>query len=93
MTPWTVAHKVPLSMEFSGQEQLEWVTISFSRRSSRPRDQNHVSRIGSEFFITETPGNLRGLKIKDLAGLVSPGGSRGNSIPCLLRLLETASIH
>ena len=29
---------------------LEWVTISFSRGSSRPRDQTRVSRIGGRCF-------------------------------------------
>ena len=41
-TPWTIDHKAPLSMEFSRQE-WRWVTIPFSRGSSRPRDQTHVS--------------------------------------------------
>ena len=29
---------------------LEWVVISFSRESSRPRDQTRVSCIGGRFF-------------------------------------------
>ena len=29
---------------------LEWVTISFSRASSRPRDRTRVSRIGGRRF-------------------------------------------
>ena len=29
---------------------LEWVTISFSRASSRPRDRTQVSRIGGRHF-------------------------------------------
>ena len=29
---------------------LEWVTISFSRGSSRPRDQSRVSHIGGRHF-------------------------------------------
>ena len=40
---------------------LEWVAISFSRGSSRPRDQTHifcVSCIALEFFVTEPPGKL-----------------------------------
>ena len=32
---------------------LEWIAISFSRGSSRPRVQNHVSCIGSGFLTTE----------------------------------------
>ena len=42
---------------------LEWVAISSSRRSSRPRDQTHVSRVScvspvlaGAFFTTVTPG-------------------------------------
>ena len=31
VTPWTVAHQVPLSMEFSQARTLEWVAISHSR--------------------------------------------------------------
>ena len=34
---------------------LEWVTISSSRGSSRPRDATQVSCIG-RFFTTEPPG-------------------------------------
>ena len=93
MTPWTVAHKVPLSVEFSGQEY--WSGLPFPSPEDLPDlgIKPMSPALAGEFFITETPGNLRGVKIKDPAGLVSPGGSRGNSIPCLLRLPETASIH
>ena len=41
-TLWTVAYKAPLPVEFSRQE---WVAISFSRGSSRPRVWTHVSCI------------------------------------------------
>ena len=37
-------------MGFSRQEFLEWVAISFSRGSSRPRDQTQVSRISGRRF-------------------------------------------
>ena len=36
---------------------LEWVAISFSRRSFWPRVQTHVSCIADGFFTTELPGN------------------------------------
>ena len=36
---------------------LEWVAISFSRGSSQPRDQTHVSCIAGRFFTTKPPGN------------------------------------
>ena len=45
-TPWTVAHQAPLSMGFPRQEYWSEVAISFFRRSSWPRDQTQVSRIG-----------------------------------------------
>ena len=38
---------------------LEWVAISFSRRSSWPRDWIPVSCTGSGFFTTEPPGKPR----------------------------------
>ena len=34
----------------------EWVAISFSRGSSQPRDQTHVSCIAGRFFTAEPPG-------------------------------------
>ena len=37
---------------------LDWVTISFSRGSSRPRDRTHVSHVGSRCF-TLWKGNPR----------------------------------
>ena len=43
LTPWAIAFQAPLSTEFSRQEYLEWVAISFSRGSSRPRDQTCIS--------------------------------------------------
>ena len=35
---------------------LEWVAISYSKGSSRPRDRTHVSCIAGGFFTTEPPG-------------------------------------
>ena len=36
---------------------LEWVSLSFSRGSSWPRDQICVSSSAGSFFITESPGS------------------------------------
>ena len=41
-TPWTVAHQVPLSMEFSRQE-YRMGCHSLLQGSSQPRDQTQVS--------------------------------------------------
>ena len=35
---WVAACQAPLSMEFSRQEDWEWVAIPFARGSSQPRD-------------------------------------------------------
>ena len=35
---------------------LEWVTVSFSRGSSQPRDQTHVSCMAGRFFTNEPLG-------------------------------------
>ena len=35
---------------------LEWVTISYSRGSSQPRDQSRVSCTAAGFFTTKPPG-------------------------------------
>ena len=45
-TPWTVACQAPLSMEFPQARILEWVAISFSRRSLQPWDRTCISCIG-----------------------------------------------
>ena len=37
---------------------LEEVAISFSRRSSQPRDQIHVSCLADRFFTSEPPGKF-----------------------------------
>ena len=49
-TPWTVAHQAPLSMKFLQARILDWVAISFSRRSSWLRDRTRVSCIAGGFF-------------------------------------------
>ena len=41
-TPWTVAHQAPLSMGFFQARILEWIGISYSRRSSQHKDWTQV---------------------------------------------------
>ena len=65
-TPWTVAYQALRSLSVHGIFQaraLEWVAISFSRESSRPRDQTQVSCIAGEFFTAEASGKPCFLKI------------------------------
>ena len=58
-TPWTVALQAPLSMQILQARILEWVAISFSRGSSRPKNWTPVSCIAGRFFtdwaIREAP--------------------------------------
>ena len=57
VTLWIVALQAPLSMRILQARTLEWVAISYSRRSSQPREQTHVSYIsciGRQFFTTST---------------------------------------
>ena len=43
LTLRTIAHQDPLSMGILQARILQWMAMSSSRGSSRPRDQNHVS--------------------------------------------------
>ena len=46
VTLWFIAYQAPLSMGFPMDRILDWVAIPFSRGSSQPKDQTHVSCIG-----------------------------------------------
>ena len=52
VTPWTVAHQAPLGFAhgISQASILEWVAISFSRKSSWTRDRTCVSWIGTRIL-------------------------------------------
>ena len=45
VTPWTLARPVPLSIGTSQARIQEWVTTSFSRGSSQPRDRTPMSYV------------------------------------------------
>ena len=52
--PSTVARQAPLSIGILQARMLEWVAIPFSRGSSQPRDQGHISYIeGSDSLPSE----------------------------------------
>ena len=57
VTPWIVCGLPGCSVHGILQASiLEWVAISFSRGSSQPRDQTHISCIAGGFFTAEPPG-------------------------------------
>ena len=61
-TSWTVICQALLPMELSRQEILEWVALSYSRGSSRLKDQIWSlvsSALAGGFFITEPPGKAK----------------------------------
>ena len=64
-TPWTVAHQVPLSMGLSKQEHQSGLSF-FSRGSSWPRDQTHVSCLADRFLY---PWATWEAKVKPLRNL------------------------
>ena len=58
VTPRTAARQALLSGIVQAG-MLEWAGISFSRASSRPRDQTHIfvfPALAGKFFTTELPG-------------------------------------
>ena len=60
VTPWTIAYQSGNPHGILQARILEWVAISFSRGSSRPRDQTRVSCVSctgrQDSFTTEPPG-------------------------------------
>ena len=56
VTPWTVAHQVPLSMGFAQARTVKQVVICFSRRSSWGADWTCFSCIDNKILTTELPG-------------------------------------
>ena len=52
-TPWGVVCQAPLSMGILQAGVLEWVVISFSRGSFRPRNRTQVSCTASRLLPTE----------------------------------------
>ena len=51
VTPWTVAHQAPLSMEFSRQEY--WSELPFPPPGHLPDQGSGITCIAGGFFTTE----------------------------------------
>ena len=60
VTPWSVAHKAPLSMGFPRQEY--WSGLPFPSPGDLPDPgiKPMFPTLASRFFITEPPGKPRG---------------------------------
>ena len=57
-TPWTVGTRFLCPWDFPGENNRSGFAISFSRESSQPRDQTHVSCIAGGFFTLSHQGCL-----------------------------------
>ena len=67
---WTVAYQAPASVEFSNKSTgkfLEWVVISFSRGSSRPRDRTQISHIAGRHLPSVPPGDFQFSSVQSLS--------------------------
>ena len=90
VTPWTIAYQVPLSLGFSRQEH--WVAISFSRRSSQPRDWTWVSWIVDRCF-TVWDMSLSSVWSSVVPTLCNPINHSTPGLPVYHQLLEFTQTH
>ena len=76
---------------------LEWVAISFSRGSSRPRDQTQVNCLAGEFFSTEPAGKplftltlpvCRAILLSECSGTSPQGLSLGERLIRILMFVQ-----
>ena len=65
---------------------LEWVAISFSRGSSRPRDQSQVSCFAGRFFIVWATKEAAG-QVTESPGTQDKGGGVGSQTRQAMQLL------
>ena len=86
-TPWTAAHKVPLSSGILQPRILKWVAMHSSSGSSQLRDQTEASHITGEFFTNwstrEAQEFWSGWPIPFPVDLSNPGivpGSQADSV-------------
>ena len=64
MTPWTVAHRAPLSVGFSRQKYWSGLPFPSSGESSLTSDRIVSVALAGGFFTTEPPGKT-GISIKN----------------------------
>ena len=58
MTPWTVAHQAPLSMEFSRQEYWSELAFPILGDIPDPEIEPESPALSGGFVTTEPPGKL-----------------------------------
>ena len=65
--PWAGTHQGPLSMGILQARILEWIVLSSSRGSSKPRDWTQVSRIAGRLFTAWAPGKPKNTGVGSLS--------------------------
>ena len=60
LSPWTVAHQAPLSMEFSRQEYWNGLPFLFPGDCVNPGVEAGASALAGGFFTAELPGKPYG---------------------------------
>ena len=66
-TPWTVAHKAPMSMGFLQVRILEWVAMPSSRGSSQPRIKSRSPALQVDSLPSEPPGKPKNIGMGSLS--------------------------
>ena len=66
-TPWTVAHKAPMSMGFLQVRILEWVAMPSSRGSSQPRIKSRSPALQVDSLPSEPPGKPKSIGMGSLS--------------------------
>ena len=67
MTPWTVAHKAPLSMGILQARTLEWVAMTSSRGSSQPRIKPRSPALQVDSLPSEPPRKTKNTGVGSLS--------------------------
>ena len=62
-TPWSVAHQIPLSVEFSRQEYWSGLPFSFPWDLPNPEIELSSPALAGRFFTTEPRGKLKVHKV------------------------------
>ena len=69
---------------------LEWIAIPFSRGSSQPRDQTHVSCIAADSLPAEPPGKPKhAAKHTEVPGTVL----RKKNYPLIIMLIALRAVY
>ena len=90
-TPWTVAHKTPLSMGFSRQEYWSGLPFPSPGDLPHPGTEPAFPALAYRFFTTASPGNCKCHKDRIFFFLMASAIKTRLFSPCLFTIVFTAS--